>query len=292
MNYHVISIFPDTIDSYVNESIIGRGIKNSILNIYKYPLREYTFDKHKRVDGIAYGGGPGMVLWIDPIVNASKDIIKSLIKENKNIEKIKSKIKNKISKETSVEKKKILKQDLLKVKKQKVLIVNFNIGGQKFDTDFAKSCIQKEKYTDIVFICGRYEGVDDRVNVVISEMYKFYKINFDIINMSIGDYVLTGGELPAMIMIDSISRQIEGVLHDKQSLEEDRISSRKVYARPEIYELDLKDKISSSKDKNIDIKDTVKSKPKYRQKKIVARVPEVLLSGNHAKIDEWRKLNS
>ena len=106
-----------------------------------------------------------------------------------------------------------------------------------------------KKYTDIIFICGRYEGIDDRVKKILKAK-----------EWSIGQYVLTGGELPAMVCIDAISRQIKGVLNDELSLEENRIASHEIYARPEIYE--------------------------YNGKKY--RVPKVLLSGNHKLINEYR----
>lgn len=266
MNYHIVSIFPDSLDSYISESIIGRAQKSKLINILKYSLRDFTLDKHKRVDGPVYGGGPGMVLWVDPIVNANKKVIKFLQRKSQKKHKSKS----------------------------KVLIVNFNIGGDKFDTNFAKSCINDYLYTDIVFICGRYEGVDDRVNQVLESLYKFYKVDTDIINLSVGDYVLTGGELPALILIDSISRQILGVLHDKSSLEEDRISSRKVFARPEIYKAIFKEK-KLNKDGLVCRKLNPKTNREeivYKQKEIIATVPEVLLSGDHKKIDLWRNHNS
>jgi tRNA (guanine37-N1)-methyltransferase len=131
--------------------------------------------------------------------------------------------------------------------KKKVKIVWFTPSGKQFDTANAKSAA---KFTDIIFICGRYEGIDARVKKV-----------FKVEEISVGPFVLTGGELPAMIMIDCISRQVPGVLGDIQSLEESRVSSSDVYTRPEVLE--------------------------YMGKKF--RVPKVLLSGNHKLIDEWKK---
>jgi tRNA (guanine37-N1)-methyltransferase len=131
--------------------------------------------------------------------------------------------------------------------KKKVKIVWFTPSGKQFDTAYAKAVT---KYTDIIFICGRYEGIDARVK-------KAFKVE----EISVGPFVLTGGELPAMIMIDCISRQVKGVLGDIQSLEESRVASPDVYTRPEVVE--------------------------YKGKKY--RVPKVLLSGNHKLIDEWKK---
>ena len=133
---------------------------------------------------------------------------------------------------------------------KKIKIIWLTPSGKQFNTQYAKDIVKK--YTDIIVVCGRYEGIDARVKKV-----------FKVEEISIGPFILTGGELPAMIMIDSISRQIEGVLGDINSLEESRIASKDVYTRPEIVE--------------------------YKGKKY--RVPKVLLSGNHKKIDDWKKNN-
>ncbi len=213
MRYHVVTIFPNMLDSYFAESIISRAVESKLIEIHTYALREYTTDKHRRVDGKPYGGGPGMVMWVDPIINC--------------VEKIQKKIARR--------------------KTAKVLVVIFNAGGDMFTNTIAKS--SATKYTDIIFICGRYEGIDSRVKKILKAK-----------EWSIGEYVLTGGELPAMICIDAISRQIKGVLNDDLSLEEKRMASHEIYARPEVYEHNSK---------------------KYR-------VPKVLLSGNHKLIDEYR----
>ena len=132
--------------------------------------------------------------------------------------------------------------------KKEVKIIFFSPSGKQFTTDYAKKT--SKKYTDIIMISGRYEGIDARVKKV-----------FKTEDISVGPYVLTGGELPAMIVMDCISRQIEGVLGNFNSLEESRISSSDVYTRPEVLE--------------------------YKGKKY--RVPKVLLSGHHKKIEEWKK---
>lgn len=238
MNYHIITIFPDMLTSYFAESIISSAIKNKIISVNTYALREYTTDKHRRVDGKPFAGGPGMVMWVDPIVNC--------------IEKIKSKIE---------------KRDIKKVKKSKILFVHFVPSAEKFTTNIAKDI--SKKYNDIIFICGRYEGVDSRVN----EIYKGLEI-------SIGDYVLTGGELPAMVMIDSISRQIDGVLNKIESLEENRVSTHKIYARPEVYEHKIKTLDKRKTEEN--------NKKTYKTKVTKYSVPKVLLSGNHKEIEKWK----
>jgi tRNA (guanine37-N1)-methyltransferase len=202
--------------SYFAESIISRAIENKIIEISTYALREYTSDKHRRVDGKPYGGGPGMIMWVDPLVMCVESINKKLARK----------------------------------KGVKKLVVMFNPGGDMFTNSIAKKVVTgKTAYTDIIFICGRYEGIDSRVKKILRAR-----------EWSIGPYVLTGGELPAMVCIDAITRQIKGVLHDENSLEETRIASHEMYARPEVYEHNGK---------------------KYR-------VPKVLLSGNHKLIEEYR----
>lgn len=255
MKYSVITLFPEVVESYVHSSILGRAEKSKLISLKAIQLREYTKDKHGRTDGKPYGGGPGMVLWVDPIVNAFTSILKEIKRD-----------------------KKLIKKNLL--------VVNFVPNEKVFTNQQAKEYAKKYDY--IVFICGRYEGVDVRVNLVLKDILKEEKkklkmkgitLNSKIINLSVGDFILTGGELPAMLMIDSISRQIKGVLHDNESIEENRVSSSEVYARPEIYEYKLKETSrktqENTKSKNHKIK-------KYK-------VPEVLLSGHHKNIEEWRK---
>ena len=220
MRYHVVTIFPDMFESYFAESIISRAIENKLIEVRTYALRDFTVDKHRRVDGRPYGGGPGMVMWVDPLMRCVEHIMK------------KQEAKSKKQKNPKV---------------TKTFIVMFNPGGDMFTNTLAKS--SAKKFTDIIFICGRYEGIDARVKKILKAK-----------EWSIGEYVLTGGELPAMVCIDAITRQIDGVLHAAESLEENRIASHEIYARPEIYE--------------------------YKGKKY--KVPKVLLSGNHKEIDAWR----
>ncbi len=213
MRFHIITIFPNMLDSYFAESIISRAVESKLIEIKTYALREYTKDKHRRVDGKPYGGGPGMVMWVDPIISC--------------VDKI--------------------KKNLSRKKNLKIKIILFSPGGKQFTNTIAKNI--SKKYTDIIFICGRYEGIDSRVKKILKTE-----------EWSVGPYVLTGGELPAMICVDTISRQVKGVLNDENSLEETRIASHEIYARPEIYE--------------------------YNKKKY--KVPKVLLGGNHKLIDEYR----
>ena len=214
MRFHIITIFPDIFDSYLHESIIGRAIKNKLVSVKFYNPRDFIKapkNNYRPVDDRPFGGGPGMVMRAEPVLKA-------------------------------------VAKALSGVKNRKVLIVNFIPSAEKFTTVLAKKI--SKKYTDVILICGRYEGIDARVDKIL----KTKKI-------SIGDYVLTGGELPAITFLDSVSRQVKGVLGKYESLEEERISSSEVYTRPEVL--------------------------KYKGKN--HKVPKVLLSGNHRLIEEWRK---
>lgn len=214
MRFHIITLFPNTFDSYLNESIISRAIEDKKIKVEFYNPRDYSDDKWKRVDQKPYAGGPGMVIQALPTVKA---IEKALSKITKN-------------------------------KKAKVKIIFFSPSGKGFDTSYAKNTAKK--FTDVILVCGRYEGIDARIK-------KIFKME----DVSIGDYVLTGGELPAMVLLDCVSRQVKGVLGNFDSLEESRVASSDVYTRPEVFE--------------------------YKKKKY--RVPKILLSGNHAEIEKWKK---
>jgi tRNA (guanine37-N1)-methyltransferase len=232
-----VTLFPEMFDSYLNESILGRAIKEKKIKVTFINPRKFVTGKYKKVwpdgnisaqvDDKPYAGGPGMVMRAEPVIKAVESALVKITNYELRIKNQKSKIKN---------------------QKSKILIINFIPSAEKFETKMAKNFSQK--YTDIIMICGRYEGIDARVDKIL----KTKKI-------SIGDYVLTGGEIPAMILIDSISRQIEGVLGNFDSREEERISSSEIYTRPEIFEHNGK---------------------KYR-------VPKVLLSGNHKDIEDWKK---
>jgi tRNA (guanine37-N1)-methyltransferase len=210
-------------DSYLKESILGRAIKEKKISVSFVNPRTFVIGKYKKVwpdgnvslqvDDRPYAGGPGMVMRAEPIIKAVESIQK------------------KISKKKNV----------------KILTINFVPSAEKFTTALAKNF--SKKYTDIIFICGRYEGIDSRVDAILKTK-----------QISIGDYVLTGGEIPAMVLIDSISRQIEGVLGNFNSREEERVSSSTIYTRPEVLI--------------------------YKGKK--HKVPNVLLSGDHKKIEEWK----
>lgn len=208
----------------MNESILARAIENKLISVHYYNPRDFVTpspsqkekDKpYKQVDDKAYGGGPGMVIKAEPVALAIESALKFAQKQ--------------------------------KDFKSSLIVFLSPTGTQFTNTEALK---MSKKFTDIIFVCGRYEGVDARVK-------KIFKVK----EYSVGPFVLTGGELPAMIMIDSISRQIEGVLGKFNSREESRASSSDVYTRPEILE--------------------------YNGKKY--KVPKVLLSGNHKEIDDWRE---
>ena len=235
--FHIISLFPESLESYVSASIVKRAQEKGLITIKYYNPRDFVEGKGKkekgkiktelsyadrRVDNRPYGGGPGMVIEALPVVKAIESAVGAKIKN------LKFKIKKTVS-------------------KHKVCIVFFSPSGKQFTNEIADSF---KTYSDIVFVCGRYEGIDARVKQI-----------FPMVDISVGPYVLTGGELPALIMIDSITRRIPGVLGDIQSLEEERVASPDVYTRPEVME--------------------------YKKKKY--KVPKVLLSGNHAEMEKWKR---
>jgi len=220
MKFHVITLFPEICQMYTDASILGRAQKTEKgkgakhrgkkIEVKYLNPRDFAKGKHAKTDDRPYGGGPGMVMYAEPILRAWG--------------------------------KAVGKKD---AKKVKTLIMAPR--GKKFDTKMAKDLAKK--YSDIVLISGRYEGIDSRVKKILKAE-----------EVSVGDYVLTGGELPALTIIDSVARQVPGVLGTFESLEEERISSGEMYTRPEVFE--------------------------YKKKKY--KVPPVFLSGNHAEIEKWR----
>lgn len=208
MRFHFLTIFPEMIDSYINESILKKAKEKKLVSFDVRNIRDYSKDKHGKVDDRPYGGGPGMVMTVQPIISAFAK---------------------------------------LKPKGKKVKTIILSPRGKTFTNTVAKKFAKS--YSDIVFICGRYEGIDDRVKKILkADEY------------SVGEYTVTGGELPALIMTDAIARQISGVLGKGESIEENRVTNGVSYTRPEIYI--------------------------YKGKKY--KVPKVLTEGNHKKIEEWR----
>ncbi len=225
LTFHVVSIFPKMVEDYCNESILKKAKEKGLVDFKFYNIRDFTKDKHNKVDDRPFGGGPGMVMNAQPILDCVEEIKKNFTKKNKS----------------------------------KIII--FVPSATKWTNIEAKK--YSKKYTDIILLCGRYEGIDYRVQKILKAE-----------RISVGDFVLTGGEVPAMVLIDSISRQIKGVLGDFNSLEETRknvlgqddAGAEEFYTRPEILERNVKGKIK-----------------KYK-------VPEVFLSGNPKLILEY-KLN-
>ena len=225
MHFHVITLFPEICEAYTSSSILGRaqmtekgkGAKHrgKKIEVKYYNLRDFAKNKHHKVDDRPYGGGPGMVMYAEPILLAWEKAVGRKAKDQK----LKTKIKTLI----------------------------MSPRGKTFDTKMAKEFAKK--YTDIVLISGRYEGIDSRVKKILKAE-----------EISVGDYVLTGGELPALSIIDSVSRQVPGVLGTFESLEEERVSSGEMYTRPEVLE--------------------------YKKKKY--KVPPVFLSGNRKEIEKHK----
>ncbi|MDD3487444.1 MAG: tRNA (guanosine(37)-N1)-methyltransferase TrmD [Candidatus Moranbacteria bacterium] len=219
MTFHIITIFPEIFDSYFNESILARAKKAKLIDIKIHNLRDFTTDKHKTVDDTPYGGGAGMVLKIQPIHDC--------------LEFLSSKFK------------------VQSLKSRKARIILFSAKGKRYTQADVK---RLAKYENIIMICGRYEGVDERVAKHLADE-----------EISIGDFVLTGGEIPAMAVVDSVTRLIPGVLGNIES-PKDESHSRKNYLEYPQY-----------------------TKPAEFEE---WKVPDVLLNGNHKDIERWRKENS
>lgn len=230
IKFDIITIFPEIFDSYFKESIIKRATDKGLIKINIHDLRGWTSNHHQTVDDRPFGGGIGMVVKVEPIYKA----IQSL--KLKGLSRAKPKGKKRVSG---------------KGKRSKVVL--FSPRGKKFNQKIA---FEFSKLDQLIMICGRYEGIDERVAKHIAD-----------IKLSVGNYVLMGGELPAMLVVETVARLIPGVL-GKQQLLKERITKEKgfieypQYTRPEIFE------------------------PKKGEK---WRVPKVLLSGNHKKIAKWRR---
>jgi len=223
MNFNIITIFPESIKGYFESSMIKRAQKAGLLNVNLINPRDFATDAHQKVDDSPFGGGPGMVMKVDVLTNAIKLITSSLQNTQR--------VKNPTAKSPST-----------------VKVVMLSPAGKQFTQKMAKDWAKKGE--DIILIAGHYEGVDERV----SKIFKAEKI-------SVGPYVLTGGELPAAIIVDAVARHVEGVLGKQESLEDERGVGIPVYTRPEIFDYEG---------------------TRYE-------VPKVLLSGHHGKIEEWRK---
>ena len=248
MQFNIITIFPKIFDSYFNESILARARKEGLIEINTHDLRDYTSDKHRTVDDTPYGGGAGMVLKVEPIYRALLKII-----GKNNLKCFRKGTKSGLCSFSSQSSAERLRRGDNLDKNSKTKIILLSAKGKKFDQAMAKRFSKLDK---LVLICGRYEGVDERVAKNLADE-----------EISVGDYILTGGEIPAMVVVDSVSRLIKGVVGNKESIKDESFSKKGYleyshYTRPENFS---------------------------PNKKTNWKVPEVLLSGNHKRIQDWRE---
>lgn len=220
IQFDVITIFPEVVEPYVGTSILGRAQKAKLIDVRTHQLRDWSTDKHHKVDDTPYGGGAGMVMKVEPFERAVNSV------------------------------KSVAPGFSLGGRKKKIHVIVTAASGKTFTQEDAK---RLAKYDQVIFLCGRYEGIDQRVVEHIADEA-----------LSIGNYVLTGGELPAMVMIDAIARMVPGVI-EETSLEQESHSTEGYgeypqYTKPEDYK--------------------------------GWKVPEILLSGDHKKIAQWREEES
>ncbi len=212
MRFDVLTLFPDMFRAVLGDSIINRAVEKGLIELNFIDIRDYTQNKHKKVDDYPYSGGGGMLMMPQPVYDAYQSITKDL--------------------------------------DYKPLTIYMSPQGKVFNQ---KTAVDLSKHEHIVILCGHYEGIDQRVLDMIVDM-----------EISIGDFVLTGGEIPAMAVIDSISRMIPGVLASESSYENESHYSGLLeypqYTRPEEF--------------------------------MGVKIPDVLISGHHAKIDEWKREQS
>ena len=212
--FHIITLFPEAIEPYVKTSLLGRASENKRVKVECINLRNFGLGKHKKVDDTPFGGGPGMVLRVEPIYKAVEFVLARTRR-----------------------------------RKSKTRVILFSTRGKKLTQIVAR---RLARYDELVLICGRYEGVDERVaSYIVDE------------EISIGDYVLFGGELPALVVLEAVSRHVGGVLGKKESLEENN-GSYPTYTKPDVF-TSLKQRTARN-----------------------WHVPAVLRPGNHAAIKAWR----
>ncbi|MBR5931958.1 MAG: tRNA (guanosine(37)-N1)-methyltransferase TrmD [Lachnospiraceae bacterium] len=260
MNFHILTLFPEMIEAGLSASIIGRAVKTGLLSIQAINIRDFTNEKHGHVDDTPYGGGAGMVMQCQPIYDAFAYV--------------EDRIRDRVAAEILSGR----KPSDMTLDEVRPRVIYTSPAGKVFDQDMAKELSGEE---DLIILCGHYEGVDERVLSIMNAEH-----------VSIGDYVLTGGELPAMVMVDAISRMIPGVLNNEASAADESFSGVRPKeeftkkARKEVYgELALPQ-----------AKDEIRllEYPQYTRPEefMGMKVPEVLLSGDHAKIEQWRRKQS
>jgi tRNA (guanine37-N1)-methyltransferase len=241
LTFHLVTIFPEIFDSYLKEGILARALEGENENgerkvaVKVYNLRDFANDKHRTVDDTPYGGGAGMVLKVEPIYRALESIKKDLVTAGKK----------------GNETEKNIRTILLAAK------------GQPYNQ--TRAAFYQQNFTDLILICGRYEGIDERVAQYLVDE-----------ELSIGPFILSGGELPALTVVDSITRLVPGVLGNQESLESESFnpSPSNAQAIP----------LTESDQTQLDY--PVYTKPEEFQG---WKVPEVLLSGHHANIEKWRQ---
>lgn len=212
MNCHILTLFPQMVLDGLRTSILGRAEEKGILSLEAVNIRDFSENKHNRVDDAPYGGGAGLVMQPGPVYSAYRSVADKLSKKPR--------------------------------------VIYLTPQGRVFNQSMAEELSKEE---DLIFLCGHYEGIDERVlEMIVTD------------NISIGDYVLTGGELAAMVVIDSIARLVPGVLHNDESAEfetfHDSLLEYPQYTRPEEF--------------------------------MGKKVPQVLLSGHHGNVDKWRREQS
>ena len=277
MQFDIITIFPKIFDSYFNESILARAQKKKLIKIQAHNLRQWAPGMHKKVDDSPYGGGPGMVMKVDVIFKAVEFLlgVRPCIKYGA----------SPLGRDRSP----------AKAGSPKRRVILFSAKGKTFTQADAR---RLAKYDQLIMICGRYEGVDERVAEHIADE-----------EVSVGNFVLTGGEIPAMIVIDAVSRLVQGVLGKKESLceesfsenlptplcvrgaeERNRMSGASVSA-PLVKGGAGGLKKATDKLKTDKLKNCYLEYPQYtRPEKFKGwKAPEVLLGGNHAEIKKWRE---
>ena len=242
MNFHILTLFPDMVMNGLNTSIIGRAVNAGLLSIEAVNIRDYAFNKHQSVDDYPYGGWAGMLMQAEPVYLAYEAVTEKIRRREADGQT------TSIPQEVPDGQAAVVSQTSPVEKKPRV--VYLSPQGDVFSQKMAEELSREE---DLILLCGHYEGIDERV---LEEIVTDY--------VSIGDYVLTGGELPAMVMVDAISRLVPGVLHNDVSAEfesfQDNLLEYPQYSRPE----------------------------EWHGKK----VPPVLLSGHHANIEKWRREQS
>lgn len=229
MDFYIMTLFPDMVKEGLNTSIIGRAVNKGILSVEAVNVRDYAFNRHNSVDDYPYGGGAGMLMQAEPVYQCYKAVEEQI--RSRRIKKMRGRG---------------TEPDMRK----KTRVVYLSPQGKTFHQSMAEEFAKEE---ELILLCGHYEGIDERV---LEEIVTDY--------VSIGDYILTGGELPAMIMVDAVSRLVPGVLHNDVSAEfesfQDNLLEYPQYSRPEVWH--------------------------------EKRVPEVLLSGHHANVERWRREQS